>query len=160
MTKNSIGYALLSALIAGSLDICLAFLTAFIKSGAGADRVLRYVASGLLGKSAFTGSDWIVLLGLLIHYMIAMVFGFIFFLFYPKLQRWIKNKILIGICYGIFVWIVMNLLILPLSRVPKLVYTIENLFIGISVLIIALGWPLTYLAAKFYSKNKVAQHDQ
>lgn len=158
MTKNFIGYALLSALIAGSLDICLAFLTAFIKSGAGADRVLRFVASGLIGKNAFTGSDWIVLLGLLIHYMIAIVFSFIFFLFYPKLQRLIKNKILIGIYYGIFVWITMNLLVLPLSKTPSVVYSAGNVFIGISVLIIAIGLPLTFMAAKFYSKNKAVQH--
>jgi hypothetical protein len=156
MTKNFIGYALLSALIAGSLDICLAFLMAFIKSGAGADKVLRFVASGLIGKIAFTGSDWIVLLGLLIHYMISIVFSFIFFLFYPKLRQWIKNKILIGICYGIFVWMVMNLLVLPLSKVPANVYTIGNVLIGISVLIIAIGWPLTYLAAKFYSKKQIS----
>jgi hypothetical protein len=157
MTKNFIGYAILSALIAGSLDIGLAFLTAFIKSGASADLVLRFVASGLLGKIAFTGSDWIVLLGLLIHYMIAIVFSFIFFLFYPKLQRWMKNKILIGICYGILVWMVMNLLVLPLSKVPAIVFTIGNALVGISVLIIAIGWPLTYLAEKFYSKKQSSE---
>ena len=42
-------------LIAGTLDICAAFLTAWLRAGVSPIGVLQFVASGALGPAAFQG---------------------------------------------------------------------------------------------------------
>jgi hypothetical protein len=44
-----------TALLAGTLDIAAAFLQAWRMSGTTPVRVLRFIASGVMGKSAFSG---------------------------------------------------------------------------------------------------------
>lgn len=47
--------------------------------------------------------------------------------------------------FGIFVWLVMNVVILPLSLVPSFEYTWSGAIKGAVILIIAIGLPLAYL---------------
>jgi len=58
-------------LIAGTLDICAACLTSWLRAGVGPVRVLHSVASGLLGAAAFDGGAKTAVLGLALHFLIA-----------------------------------------------------------------------------------------
>ena len=58
-------------LIAGTLDICAAFLTAWLRAGVTPVRVLHFVASGLIGAAAFNGGARTAILGLALHFLIA-----------------------------------------------------------------------------------------
>ena len=61
-----------AALIVGTLDILAACAQFYFKTGKTPFKpVLTFVASGLLGKEAFTQGDSMVLVGLVIHYCIA-----------------------------------------------------------------------------------------
>ena len=94
--------------------------------------------------------------GLILHYLVAFAFTIFFFWLFPKVKALSKNKIVTAIVYGIFTWMVMNLIVVPLSNVPARPFDISNAIINVLILIVCIGLPLSFMAAKFYKKNLVA----
>lgn len=137
-------------LLAGSLDILSACLHAYIVRGTTPEIVLRFIASAAVGKPAFTGGWEMPMLGLLFHYIIAYSFTVLFFLLYPHLKIMWKSMVLTAIVYGIFIFVVMNLLVLPLTKIPRATIQFDKAAIATGILIIAIGLPLSFFASKFY----------
>lgn len=155
ISKKWMGTVLKTGLIAGSLDILLAFIDAWWSADVPPGDVLRFVASGLLGDIAFKGSQWIVLIGLIIHYLIAFFWTLIFFCWYPKIRSIITSQTLQAIVYGLFIWLVMNLLVLPLTAAPNLGFQWWSAVKGAIILIIAIGIPLAIKAKQFYKNRNI-----
>jgi hypothetical protein len=153
--KNKISILLIikASLVTGSLDILLACANAWWSAGVSPERVLKFVASGLIGKNAFQDVPAFAFLGLFIHYCIAFFWTILFFLLYPKLKHIIRDKYLQGILYGIFIWLAMNLLVLPISGTPELTFHWLDALKGTGILIIAIGLPLAFIAEKYYRNN-------
>ncbi len=141
-------------LTAGSLDIMTAFVHYYLKTGKNPVGVLNYVASGVFGTTAFTGGTAMAVWGLLIHYIIAFCFTLFFFLIYPKLKILSLNKVLTAIGYGLFAWALMNLVVLPLSKVPRPVFRLSNALIAAMILIFMIGLPVTLIISNYYSSKK------
>jgi hypothetical protein len=59
-----------AGLIVGTLDILAAFIQFFIQTKGNPLIILKYIASGLLGKEAYSGGDTVILLGLILHYLL------------------------------------------------------------------------------------------
>lgn len=153
MNKNYILLIIKAGLVTGSLDILFAFANAWWSAGVSPERVLQFIASGLLGKSAFQGLPAIAILGLVIHYCIAFCWAILFLSLYPTFKNTIRNKFLQGIVYGAFIWLVMNLLVLPISKTPALTFHWSDVFKGVAILIIAIGLPLACFAQKYYREK-------
>src|SRR6187402_2269752 len=113
--SNLVSAILITGLIAGTMDIAGACISAYLSSGLSPVFILHYVASGLLGKGAFAGGTTTAIAGLLIHYCIACSWTILFFLAYPKLSFLQSNKIMVGILYGAFVWVMMNQVVLRIA---------------------------------------------
>lgn len=141
-------------LLVGTLDICSAFLQAYIAKGVMPVVVLRFVASGFFGKQAFTGGPMMPVYGLLFHYFIAYSFTAFFFFMYPKMKRMSKNVLATAIAYGIFMQVITNFIILPLSKIPSITFHLDKQLIATGILIIAIGLPLSYIAKRFYYPKK------
>ncbi|WP_316768781.1 hypothetical protein [Pedobacter frigiditerrae] len=137
-----------AGLLAGTLDIIAAFLNFYYKTGKNPTIVLKYIASAIFGKEAMTGGIEMLLTGLLLHFIIAFIFTLFFSVIYKMLWSWFKNTILIAILYGIFVWIVMNLAIVPLSKASQIPFSWSGLITNIIILIVCIGLPLSYLFRK------------
>jgi uncharacterized membrane protein YagU involved in acid resistance len=89
----------------------------------------------VFGKKAFTGGSSMAIWGAIFHYMIGISFTLLFFLVYTTLIKFLKNKVLIGILYGVFIWVVMNLMVLPLTNAPPLSMNAKQIIIGNLILI-------------------------
>ena len=140
--------------LVGTLDILSAFLFYFINSGKkDVTIVLKYVASGLFGKEAFSAGYWMIIAGLLLHYMIAFAFTLLFFWLFPKTQVFSRNKIMAGILYGIFIWVIMNLVVVPLSAIGNMPSDMVNATINMLIVIVCIGIPLSFMASNFYKKE-------
>lgn len=136
-----------AALIVGTLDITAACTQVSLRTGQlSVKPVLLFVASGLMGKSAFNNGDVVMLVGLLIHYCVAAAFTVFFFLTVAKTDFAKQHRLLTGILYGAFVWIVMNLLVLPLTAANPLKRTPSGIAIGAGILMLCIGIPLAHLA--------------
>ncbi len=139
--------------LVGTLDITSAFIYYFIKTGNNPLYILKLVASGLLGSQALLGGSEMLILGLLLHYLIAFSFTAFFFWIYSKTQFFFQHRILTGVLYGLFVYTIMNLIIVPLSKIPARTFTVSNTLINMAILIICIGIPLSLMATKFSKKD-------
>jgi len=142
-----------AGLLAGILDICLAFLYSYIKRGTDPATVLQYISKVALGKTAFTDPVVSTISGLLFHFTIAMAWSILFFILYRWLNLVRLNKIVTGILYGLFVWAMMSLVILPLWNDKPFVFNAESASINALILIAAIGLPLSFIAHQYYSKK-------
>ncbi|WP_318345118.1 DUF1440 domain-containing protein [Flagellimonas baculiformis] len=148
------------ALLVGTLDI-LAAMVITLLHGNGPIKMLRYIASGAFGNLAFSGGEIFTFLGLLFHYSLAFLWTILFFRAYPFLRKVIKSVLLLGIAYGLFVWGVMNLLVLPISKAFQGPFTMVSTLTGILVLMVTMGLPLSCIANRFYNgAHKSSQRNQ
>jgi hypothetical protein len=141
---------LLAWLIVGTLDITAAIIQTLIKGG-NIIKMFQYIASGVFGKASFSGGLPFAFYGLVFHYCIAFGWTALFFLIYPKMRLLSKNKIITGLGYGFFVWLVMNGVVLPLSNVPQ---SPIRIFPAVLILMAAIGLPLSFMVNKFYSSDQ------
>jgi hypothetical protein len=143
----------LTGLLVGSLDIITALTDYYISTGKDPVIVLKYVASGAFGKRAFAGGTGMALAGLFFHFVIAFSFTVFFFWIYPKLSFLAKSRILTAIGYGIFMWVITNLIIIPLSSTPPGTFTTFKVIKSASILIVMLGIPLSFIAYNYYHRR-------
>jgi hypothetical protein len=107
---------LLGGVTVGVLDALDAFIFFGIRSGVSPIRILQSIASGVLGRAAFQGGLRTALLGGALHFFIAFCIAATYYgasLVIPALAR---RPWLFGPLYGIAVYFVMNLIVLPLSH--------------------------------------------
>jgi hypothetical protein len=148
--KNLFAWILFTALLTGVIDILFAFIINYKTRAA---IILKFIASGVFGKAAFGPGTAMVYYGLLIHFCIATAWTIIFFfLLYPKLSGIIKSRVVLVILIGIIIWLVMNLVVVPLSRTPSDKFHLTGIIINTAALIVAYGLPFTIIANKFYNK--------
>jgi len=151
--KQAIQLVALVGLLAGSLDILAAFINAYIAKGVLPALVLRYIASGLFGKEAFTGGSIMVVSGLLFHFVIAYSFTIFFFYAYPHLKFLSKNVFITAIAMGIFIYVVMTWMVLPLTKLPPITFHLDKAALAILILTVVIGLPVSFFAKKHYSQK-------
>ena len=137
-----------AGLLVGTLDISAACVQYFIKTGKSPENVLKFVASGVFGKEAFTGGVLMSVCGLLFHFLVAFIFTTFFFFIYPRLKFLSFNVILTAILYGVFTWAVMNRIVLPLSNTPPIPFTWTGAAISAGILCLCIGLPLAIIAKR------------
>lgn len=139
--------------IAGTLDIVAAHLHVWAASGKPPVTLLKRIAGGALGRErAMEGGAGTMALGLGFHYFIAFAFTLLFFLLYPRLSLLRRNVLAVGCGYALFVWSVMNFIVLRLSALPWAMPNFANkhTYIGIGILVVAIGIPIATGASRFY----------
>ena len=132
--------------IAGALDLTAAFLT-FGRN------VPKGIAMGLLGSRAFHGGAGMWVLGVILHFTIAFGAAAVYCLVARRLTFLRENFIVCGLFYGIAVWLVMNLVVLPLSAFPVKTntFTRAGLTQGIVTHMLIIGLPIA-ISARLFSK--------
>jgi hypothetical protein len=132
-------------LIAGALDLTSAFIT----YGWG---VPRAIAGGLLGPTALHGGTGTFMLGVLLHFFIACSAAAIYYAASRVLGFMTDHAVVCGMFYGIAIFLVMNLVVLPLSALhAKGPYRLAGLIQGLLVHMIIIGLPIA-LSVKRFSK--------
>src|SRR5262245_7523393 len=138
---------LATALLVGTFDITYAIVFSYFRSGTSPERLLQSVAAGWFGReAAFSGGAPTAAAGLGFHYFIAFTITAIFFVAASRLPSLVSRPALTGPLYGIGVYVVMNWVVIPLSRIrvfprPALVVLASGLLVHMFLigLPIALG---------------------
>jgi uncharacterized membrane protein YagU involved in acid resistance len=157
MFSHPVKKIVLAGLLVGTLDILAAFIDVYIATGKSPLIVLNYIASGIMGKTAFAGGAGMAFLGLLLHFVIAFAFTFLFFWLYSKSNLLSKNLVVTGIIYGVFIWLVMNLMVVPLSNVnhtPLSAMKIQKVLKAVLILIFMIGLPLSFITNNGLKKEE------
>ena len=153
--RSPVKTILLAWLVAGTLDMLGAILVyAVILKKTTADKIVRGIASGIFKKQAMTGGKEMLVYGVLFHYIIAFAFTIFFFIIFPYIPFLRKQKIIGGLLYGVFIWTIMNVIVLSIVFPQRPPIALQPALIGASILMIMIGLPLSYFANKYYrTKN-------
>jgi hypothetical protein len=149
--KEALKPLFITGLIVGTIDGLAATILYVVKTGKDPLNVFRFIASGIFDRAAFSGGVLMALGGIAFHYMVSLGWTILFFWlagrFLPLSRHWIIS----GILYGIFVWVIMNLVVMPLSLVPIKAGPKDWLDIlkGAFILIVCVGLPVSYSARKY-----------
>jgi hypothetical protein len=141
-----------TGLLAGTLDLLAAIVVYSILAGRMiAVQILQGIASGLFGGQAFSGGTAMVVWGVVLHYIIAFSFTIVYFLAFPHVPFLRRHKIVSGLLYGVLVWCIMNLIVLPLSNVEMSAFTVKGVLRGMVILMLMIGLPVSLLTHRYYT---------
>jgi hypothetical protein len=150
-SASFIGAVILTALIAGVLDMLGAIISYTAAGGKKPIVIFQYITSAIFGKSAFDGSTSMMIAGLLFHFVIAFIFTLFFFLIFPKIKLLQGNTLLAAIVYGIFVWAVMNKIVIPyFTKLDPVIFDLKKASIAAFILIVCIGLPVVIAVKKYY----------
>lgn len=114
-------------------------------------RVPRAIAAGLLGPEALKSESMgIWTLGLALHFFITCVAATIYYAASRRLVFLRQHWLICGLFFGIAVWLVMNLVVLPLSALHNTgPYTWKGMTQGLLVHMFLVGVPIAWSVKKF-----------
>jgi xanthine/uracil permease len=116
MSRLSASRALLYGTLAvGVLDLLDAFVFFWMRSSVPPIRILQSIAAGLLGRASFSGGARTAALGFVLHFLIAFVVVLVYLMASRILPFLKRHSIACGLAYGVVVYLVMNLVVVPLS---------------------------------------------
>jgi hypothetical protein len=138
---------LITGLIVGAMDMTSAIILTLWRGGT-IMRLMQFIASGLLGKGAFQGGPPAATLGLFLHFVIAFGLVTVFYFASRKIPFLTQQAGLSGIAYGLIVFGVMNLIVLPLSAAaPR--HTLSGDLIQVAIHMFVIGLPTALLIRRF-----------
>jgi hypothetical protein len=139
---------LLAGLLAGTLDLTAACIVSTLRGGSPVG-VFHAIASGLLGADAFKGGFATAALGIFLHFVIATTAAA---LFYAASRKWTfltRHAVISGLAYGIPVYLFMNQVVLPLSRISfKVARAPANIAIGLLIIMFCIGLPIALVVRR------------
>lgn len=149
LRSSTAGQAILcGGLLCGVLDATDGVIAYALHAGLNPIQVLQFIASGLLGASAFEGGLAAAGLGALLHFLIAFTVAAI----YVTASRWIpalKTKaVTFGLLFGGAVYLVMTYVVLPLSAVAPSPFSLTMFLNGVISHALLVGLPIALYARR------------
>lgn len=143
---------LAAGFVVGLLDATAAMVHSYFWNNVTPDIVWKYVASGAVGRSAFTGGTGMVVLGLFFHFLIAFIFTILFFYIYSLIKPLNINIFIVGMLWGIIVWNVMHWIVTPMSSVPpRKAFDITKALPQIGIHMFLVGLPMALIIHRYYA---------
>ena len=139
------------AIIYGTLTVAfldgLYAVIALGMRGVGADRVFQGVAAGMLGPDAFRGGLTTAGIGLALHVFIALVVVLVYDTVSARMAVLRSRPLVWGPVYGVLVYAVMNLIVIPLSAGRAGKYSFAQVLGGLMIHALGVGLPAACFAA-------------
>jgi hypothetical protein len=142
--------SVIAGLIIGTADVIIYhwFVTSVL-GGVPLISVYQYIASGALGESAFAGGIATALLGALFHFLFSIVIAGVFILSADRISLLRRYVIPGSLLFGFGVFIVMNMIVTPLSATPPLpAPPMSQLIVNILDHLLVFGLPLGILVQR------------
>jgi hypothetical protein len=136
----------LAAAVLDAADALVAYKLAF---GMSPLVIYQFVASGLLGKAAYSGGVATALVGLGVHVLVAFTSATVFVLASERFAGLRRGALGWGVAFGLVVFTVMNLVVIPLSRIGASVPSLPLLANGLLGHMFLVGLPIALAARRF-----------
>lgn len=134
-------------LICGTLDGLSALAISGVKFGI----VFQFIASALLGPNSFKGGTATVLLGVGIHYSIALTATLVYYAASRALPILLARALPFGVLYGVAVHLVMQFVVLPMTTLGRRPFHARGFFLQLAVHMIVVG-PSIALSLRRFSR--------
>jgi hypothetical protein len=137
---------LLAGFVAGVLDILDPIVFYQLRSHIPPIRIFQTVASGLLGRSAYSGGWTTAALGLAIHFGIAIFWAALFVIIARSIPVLRRQAAISGIIYGFIIYAVMNYLVLPQTHARPLPFQLSIVGLnGVCAIVFLVGLPIALI---------------
>jgi len=148
--RSLVSTILFAGAVAGTLDILDPIVFYYVRSHVSPERILQSVAAGALGKAAFSGGVGTAAFGLFLHFCIATLWAALFVVAARYIAALRRHAVVSGLLYGLFIYAVMNFVVLPQSRMsaPVLHWTLP-IVNGICAIVFLVGLPIALIARRF-----------
>lgn len=117
MKANATKAIVVGGLLGGAGDLLFAIAWAGI-NGMAPQKLLQVIASGWSGNAAFDGGWNTAAIGFASHFGIALVVAALFSMLATRMPALLERPLVAGIVLGIATFLVMRLIVLPLSAFP------------------------------------------
>ncbi len=149
MKRRAVAATLTAGLIAGILDITAAFLV-YGSFGAQPAQILQGIASGILGPSAYDGGSKTAVLGLALHFVIALGAAAVFYAASRKLKFLTRHAVVSGfICLASRCTFSCNMSSCLCPRFTRARSQYRLMFIGIVIHMFCVGLPISLTTRRF-----------
>jgi hypothetical protein len=142
----------ITGVVVGAMDIISAIIIT-LSRGSTVTRLLQFIASGLMGPKAFQGGAATAALGLGLQFLIAFSLVAVFYPASRSLPFLLRYAAVAGLVYGLIVYAVMNLIVLPLSA-AKPRHSLSGDLIQIGVHMFVIGLPTALLVRRFSGETR------
>ena len=112
---NALPAIFVGGLIVGVLDLTYAIV---VYSPRKPILVPQTIASGVLGTNSYNGGAQSAVVGVILHFVIALGAATVYYVASRYLPFLIERAVLCGIVYGALVYLFMHVVVLPLSAAP------------------------------------------
>lgn len=146
--QRALVWMLLGGLCAGTLDIL--FATGFwALRGVAPQRILQSVGAGVLGKASFSAGNASAMLGLCLHYLIAIAMASAYAMAARDIGALLQRPWRYGALYGLVLFALMHFVVVPLSAAPRAGAPLP-LWIASSIVahVVLVGWPCAWFARR------------
>ncbi len=147
-------------LIVGVLDGLDAIIVFGLRSGATPGRIFRGIAAGVLGSSAATGGTPAAILGVILHFTVALGIVATYVAATRLLPALNKHPFLYGPLYGVAAYFVMNLVVIPLSAIGAVRFTTFGMVNGLLIHAFGVGLPAALVASRIRPPGRSAGSTQ
>lgn len=100
-------------------DFAFATTLWFSWDAPGLQRVFQTIAMGVLGPASFEGGVRAAVLGAVLHLLMATAFVLIYALVARRRPALLSRPLMLGVPYGVVLYVAMNFVVMPLSRVGR-----------------------------------------
>jgi uncharacterized membrane protein YagU involved in acid resistance len=136
-------------LLLGLLDIVFATTYWYVSHGVPPQRILQSIAAGVLGRDdAVSGGNATAALGALLHFGIALGIAAVYWFACRRWPGLLRHWIVAGLGYGAVVYVVMNHVIVPLSRAPAATFLLPWFVASVLAHLLLVGVPLAWVARR------------
>lgn len=144
---------MITGLVAGLCDAMGATVHYLANGGRTPLRIWTYVASAVFGPDAQTGGAAMMLSGLAFHFAIATTWAALYFVLADRVRMLRQRVIPSAVLYGAFVWTIMNLVVVPNTRIPPRPFNPTQSAIAAFVLMVCIGLPCALGARRYYART-------
>ncbi len=102
-------------------------------------RLFQGIASGLLGRNAFQGGAGTAVLGILLHFTVALGAATVYYVASRRLPVLIEHALICGIAYGAAVHLFMTFVVIPLSAIGSRPIVLRSFLAFLLVSIVVVG---------------------
>jgi hypothetical protein len=140
-----------AGLTCGVLDGISAVIVSLLFGGT-AIRVFQGIASGLLGRSAFQDGFRSALLGVALHFVVALGAASAYYMASRLLPMFIHQALLSGVIFGALVHLFMTFVVIPLSQIGSRPFVLRSFAAYLAVSMIVVG-PSIALTIRRYARQ-------
>ncbi len=142
--SSDIGHAIIGGLFAGTIDVGSASLI----NGLDPIIILRAIASGVLGAASFRDRTGSAVLGLVLQWAMSVIIALIYSFAVNRIgglrQVWVAG----GLIAGVFTFLVMNFVVVPLSAVGRMPHFTASKFAENFLALLLFGLIIAFFARR------------